>query len=372
MEFANRSGMTIFDFLRSSARWRTAWRATPTRGSTSCRTCWTATTRSPRHAPGDRSWTTTTCRASCPWGARPTAGAGGAARDGRAAASRACTTATSSTCTTTASGGADPFNRPMMERWDVDGPLYRGIAALARVRRENPAVQRGYHQAALAVAGRATSVERGWGESVCLAAFTRGRGRARSARCAPALPRRRARLRARRTRRVTGARRPHRAPASWRGRRARCCRTRCPSRPATGDARDVPAQRLRHVARRAARRWSATRRSWASGTPRGRRACATSTRTSGRATWTSPAPAAARCAAAAPALRAGRRPAVRAGAAAPGLDPGRRRRAAHRPLGVLPAGRRAGASRTRLDRRRGTPLPKGRRTAARIRAAAGP
>jgi cyclomaltodextrin glucanotransferase len=73
-------------------------------------------------------------------------------------------------------GGADPYNRPMMERWDTDGPLYRGIAALARVRRENPAVQRGFHQARW-LSPDAYVFERGWGASTCLAAFTRGRGR---------------------------------------------------------------------------------------------------------------------------------------------------------------------------------------------------
>ena len=71
------------------------------------------------------------------------------------------------------SGGADPYNRPMMERWDTTTPIYRSTAILARVRRENPAVQRGYHQARW-LSPDAYVFERAWGDSVCLAAFTRG------------------------------------------------------------------------------------------------------------------------------------------------------------------------------------------------------
>ena len=39
--------------------------------------------------------------------------------------------------------GSDPYNRPMMERWDQDTPIYRDIARLAKLRRENLAVQKG-------------------------------------------------------------------------------------------------------------------------------------------------------------------------------------------------------------------------------------
>jgi len=40
-------------------------------------------------------------------------------------------------------GGADPYNRPMMEKWDTDTPAFKLIKALSKVRRENKAVQRG-------------------------------------------------------------------------------------------------------------------------------------------------------------------------------------------------------------------------------------
>ncbi len=40
-------------------------------------------------------------------------------------------------------GGADPYNRPMMERWDPGTPIYQDIARLARLRKDNLAVQKG-------------------------------------------------------------------------------------------------------------------------------------------------------------------------------------------------------------------------------------
>jgi cyclomaltodextrin glucanotransferase len=40
-------------------------------------------------------------------------------------------------------GGNDPYNRPMMESWDTDSPLYRDIRLLAGLRRLNPAVSMG-------------------------------------------------------------------------------------------------------------------------------------------------------------------------------------------------------------------------------------
>jgi cyclomaltodextrin glucanotransferase len=40
-------------------------------------------------------------------------------------------------------GGNDPYNRPMMERWDTSAPLYREIRVLADLRRRNVAVQKG-------------------------------------------------------------------------------------------------------------------------------------------------------------------------------------------------------------------------------------
>lgn len=40
-------------------------------------------------------------------------------------------------------GNNDPYNRPMMEQWDTDSPLYRDIRLLSGVRRLNPAVSMG-------------------------------------------------------------------------------------------------------------------------------------------------------------------------------------------------------------------------------------
>jgi len=72
-------------------------------------------------------------------------------------------------------GGGDPYNRPMMERWDETTPIFKNVAVLARVRRENPAVQRGYLQPRW-LSAESYVFERAWGDSVCLAAFNRGPG----------------------------------------------------------------------------------------------------------------------------------------------------------------------------------------------------
>ncbi|BAC88314.1 cyclomaltodextrin glucanotransferase [Gloeobacter violaceus PCC 7421] len=40
-------------------------------------------------------------------------------------------------------GGNDPYNRPMMDRWDTDTPLFQDIRVLSEVRRRNPAVKWG-------------------------------------------------------------------------------------------------------------------------------------------------------------------------------------------------------------------------------------
>ncbi|MBO3457138.1 alpha-amylase family glycosyl hydrolase [Aetokthonos hydrillicola Thurmond2011] len=42
-------------------------------------------------------------------------------------------------------GGDDPYNRPMMEKWDTDSPIYRDIRLLSGLRRLNPAVSMGSH-----------------------------------------------------------------------------------------------------------------------------------------------------------------------------------------------------------------------------------
>lgn len=41
--------------------------------------------------------------------------------------------------------GHDPYNRPMMEQWDIDTPIYRDIRLLSGLRRLNPAVSMGSH-----------------------------------------------------------------------------------------------------------------------------------------------------------------------------------------------------------------------------------
>lgn len=40
-------------------------------------------------------------------------------------------------------GGNDPYNRPMMESWDTESPLYRSIRLLSGLRRLNPAISMG-------------------------------------------------------------------------------------------------------------------------------------------------------------------------------------------------------------------------------------
>lgn len=40
-------------------------------------------------------------------------------------------------------GGNDPYNRPMMERWDPDSPLYKEVQLFSKLRRLNPAVSLG-------------------------------------------------------------------------------------------------------------------------------------------------------------------------------------------------------------------------------------
>jgi len=42
-------------------------------------------------------------------------------------------------------GGNDPYNRPMMEQWDTDSPIYQDIRLLSGLRRLNPAIAMGSH-----------------------------------------------------------------------------------------------------------------------------------------------------------------------------------------------------------------------------------
>ncbi len=40
-------------------------------------------------------------------------------------------------------GGNDPYNRPMMDKWDTDSPIYRDLRLLSGLRRLNPAISMG-------------------------------------------------------------------------------------------------------------------------------------------------------------------------------------------------------------------------------------
>jgi cyclomaltodextrin glucanotransferase len=70
-------------------------------------------------------------------------------------------------------GGADPYNRPMMENWDTGTPAFKLVGKLAKVRKENRAVQSGSHRQKYHSADvyAYTRVYRG---SCCLAVFNRG------------------------------------------------------------------------------------------------------------------------------------------------------------------------------------------------------
>ena len=70
-------------------------------------------------------------------------------------------------------GGQDPYNRPMMEKWETNTPAFRTIKRLAALRRDNPAIQRGsQRQKFLSPDVYAyTRVYRG---NCCLAVFNRG------------------------------------------------------------------------------------------------------------------------------------------------------------------------------------------------------
>lgn len=70
-------------------------------------------------------------------------------------------------------GGADPYNRPMMEKWDTGTPAFSVVKKLASVRRENPAVQSGSHRRKF-LSRDAYVYTRVYRGNCCLAAFNRG------------------------------------------------------------------------------------------------------------------------------------------------------------------------------------------------------
>ena len=70
-------------------------------------------------------------------------------------------------------GGADPYNRPMMEKWDTATPAFRLVKRLAALRRENPAIQRGSHRQKY-LSPDAYAYTRVYRGSCCLTVFNRG------------------------------------------------------------------------------------------------------------------------------------------------------------------------------------------------------
>jgi len=70
-------------------------------------------------------------------------------------------------------GGIDPYNRPMMERWDLDTPLARDLRRLARLRRVHPAIQVG-GQWPVFVSPDVYCYVRRYSDSRCFVAMNRG------------------------------------------------------------------------------------------------------------------------------------------------------------------------------------------------------
>ena len=70
-------------------------------------------------------------------------------------------------------GGGDPYNRPMMEKWDTGTPAFRLIKSLAAVRKANPAVQHGSHRMKF-LSPDVYAYTRVYRDSCCLAVFNRG------------------------------------------------------------------------------------------------------------------------------------------------------------------------------------------------------
>lgn len=70
-------------------------------------------------------------------------------------------------------GGNDPYNRPMMEKWDQDSEIYRIIRLLSGLRRLNPAVALG-GQWQRYITPDVYAFERRYRESVCFVVLNRG------------------------------------------------------------------------------------------------------------------------------------------------------------------------------------------------------
>ncbi|MEG4230378.1 alpha-amylase family glycosyl hydrolase [Microcoleus sp. N9_B2] len=70
-------------------------------------------------------------------------------------------------------GGNDPYNRPMMENWDTDSPIYRAVRLLSGLRRLNPAISMGSHWQKYLTADVYCYVRR-YRDSVVFVAMNRG------------------------------------------------------------------------------------------------------------------------------------------------------------------------------------------------------
>jgi len=70
-------------------------------------------------------------------------------------------------------GGADPYNRPMMEKWDTDTPAFRTVKKLSAVRKENKAVQSGSLRKKY-LSADVYAYTRVYRDNCCLAVFNRG------------------------------------------------------------------------------------------------------------------------------------------------------------------------------------------------------
>ncbi|MBW4487338.1 MAG: cyclomaltodextrin glucanotransferase [Trichocoleus desertorum ATA4-8-CV12] len=70
-------------------------------------------------------------------------------------------------------GGDDPYNRPMMNQWDTDTPLYRDIRLLSGLRRLNPAVAMGGQWQRYLTPDVYCYIRR-YRDSVCFVAMNRG------------------------------------------------------------------------------------------------------------------------------------------------------------------------------------------------------
>jgi cyclomaltodextrin glucanotransferase len=70
-------------------------------------------------------------------------------------------------------GGADPYNRPMMERWDTDTQLYRDLQLFSKLRRLNPAISLG-SQVEKYLTADIYCYTRSYRDSRCFVAMNRG------------------------------------------------------------------------------------------------------------------------------------------------------------------------------------------------------